>query len=454
MQVEMSHTPSSAAIAGRWRSRGYGWVLDVHQAGYAFYDRTALGIVLTEAGGSEEFGQAFDRVAQAEGRLSLYARGEITRYDFDRVATLPGPVLHGVADPELTFEYFWRVFEQDYVFFRLHDVDVDWHAMYQRYRPQVSPATSPGQLFEVLCAMIAPLRDNHVALHGDDRHFVSDRIAGLKALMVRELELDSPSLGLASTVERCQRVVASRFLRGRAQTAANRLMTWGWLAPGVGYLNILRFFGFADSPQTRAWEDLPEQRSTAAQLLAADLVAADEVMTRVFSDLSAASALVVDVRINGGGFDRLALHIARWFCDRERVALSKCARWGGGLTDLQPIEIAPPTGNTPFTKPVYLLTGERTASAAEVFALGMRCQPHVTSVGSATLGILSDNLRKRLPNGWTVTISNELYSAPDGSIPERIGLAPDVPTIVFDPHDFLGGLDVAITTAVRLAMTR
>lgn len=81
----------------------------------------------------------------------------------------------------------------------------------------------------------------------------------------------------------------------------------------------------------------------------------------------------------------------------------------------------------------------------------MRCLPHVTSVGSRTLGILSDNLRKRLPNGWTVTISNEMYYAPDGSIPERVGLAPDVPTVVFDPHDFMGGLDVAIATALRLA---
>ena len=355
------------------------------------------------------------------------------------------------GDPELTFEYFWRVFEQDYAFFRLHDVDVDWPAIYRQYRPQVSATTSPRQLFQILSAMIAPLEDNHVVLHGDGSHFVSDRIAGLKALMVRELGLESPSLGVPSTVERYQRVVADRFLKGRGQSAANRLVTWGWLAPGVGYLNLLRFFGFTDNAETRAWEDLPERRSTAAQLLADDLVAADEVMARALGDLASASSLIVDVRVNGGGFDRLALHIARWFCDRKRLAFSKCARWGDARTELQPIEVEPPAGNVPFTKPVYLLTGERTASAAEVFALGMRCLPHVASVGSKTLGILSDNLRKRLPNGWTTSISNEIYSAPDGSIPERNGLAPDVPTVVFDPQDFLGGLDVAIATAVRLA---
>lgn len=447
----MSPIASLGAVAGSWRSRGYGWVLEVDEGGYRLYDRTSLGLVRSDAGTAAEFTQAFDRVALAGDRLCLYARGEITRYEFDRVRELPGPLLELTADPQLTFEYFCRVFEQDYAFFRVQGVDVDWRATCRRWRPEVGATTSSRRLFDVLSAMIAPLQDNHVVLQGGAAHFVSDRIAGIKALMVRELGLESASLGVATTVERYQRVVAERFLRGNARTAANRLMTWGWVAPGVGYLNLLRFFGLEDSPQARAWQDLPESRAVAAQLLQADLAAADAAMAHVMSDLSDARSLIVDVRINGGGFDRLALHVARWFCDRSRVAFSKQARLGEEFTELQPIEIAPPVQTSPFTKPVYLLTGERTASAAEVFALGMRCLPHVTSVGSTTLGILSDNLRKRLPNGWITSISNEIYSAPDGSVPERIGLVPDVSTVVFDAQDFLGGLDVAIATAVRLS---
>ena len=414
--------PAAGAIEGCWRSRGYGWILDLRTSRYALYDHTRLGAVPIESGDRSEFAAAFDRIDAHGDQLSAYARGEITRYDFDRVVSLPGPILHGLPDPQLAFEYFWQLFQQDYAFFRLRNVD--WNAVYRQYQPLITAVTDPDRLFEVLCAMVAPLEDNHVAVRGASNHFVSDKIADIKALMVRELGLDSPSLGLASTIERYQRLVMERFLRGRGKTAGNRLATWGWVAPGVGYLNLLRFFGFADGAAVRALEDLPGRRADAARLLEADLEAADAVMARVLGDFSNARALIIDVRVNGGGFDRLALHVARWFADSKRVAFSKCARWGDTTTELQPIHIEPAPDIATFAKPVYLLTGERTASAGEVFALALRCLPQVTLVGKRTLGIMSDNLRKYLPNGWAVTLSNEIYSAPDGAVHEGDGIAP------------------------------
>jgi len=271
--------------------------------------------------------------------------------------------------------------------------------------------------------------------------------------MVRELGLGSPSLGLASTVERYQRLVAERFLRGQGKAAANRLISWGWVAPGIGYLALLRFFGLGTDPRAPLPEDIPERRASAAQLLTADLHAAEETMALVLSDLAAARALIVDVRVNGGGFDRVALAIAGCLADERRMAFSKCARWGDTTTEAQAIHVEPVPEGPRFGGPLYLLTSERTASAAEVFTLALRCRRQVTLVGSSTLGIISDNLRKRLPNGWTVSISNEIYSAPDGSIPEGRGIAPDVPTVVFDPNDFHGGLDVAVAEATRLALS-
>jgi carboxyl-terminal processing protease len=56
-----------------------------------------------------------------------------------------------------------------------------------------------------------------------------------------------------------------------------------------------------------------------------------------------------------------------------------------------------------------------------------------------------------LPNDWTVSISNEIYSAPDGTVYEGTGIKPDVSTVVFDPRDFYGGLNAAIEEATRLA---
>jgi C-terminal processing protease CtpA/Prc len=124
----------------------------------------------------------------------------------------------------------------------------------------------------------------------------------------------------------------------------------------------------------------------------------------------------------------VALALAAPFADRERVVLSKCARLGDGWTEPQPIRLTRARGAT-FTGPTAVLISGSTASAAEVFSMVMRELPHVTLVGSRTQGIISDELEKRLPNGWRFTLSNERYSTPDRSCFEGIGVPPDVEVI-------------------------
>ena len=73
-----------------------------------------------------------------------------------------------------------------------------------------------------------------------------------------------------------------------------------------------------------------------------------------------------------------------------------------------------------------LLTSGLTASAAEIFVLSLMNHPRVTRVGEPTSGILSDVMERHLPNGWMVTLSNELYRAVDGELYEDRGIPPHV----------------------------
>ena len=50
-------------------------------------------------------------------------------------------------------------------------------------------------------------------------------------------------------------------------------------------------------------------------------------------------------------------------------------------------------------------------------------------MGQDTAGMLSDNLLKPLPNGWELSLSNEIYTSCDGQVFEGRGIAPDVPEI-------------------------
>ncbi len=97
----------------------------------------------------------------------------------------------------------------------------------------------------------------------------------------------------------------------------------------------------------------------------------------------------------------------------------------------QPVFIEP-RSSLSFAGPVYVLTSDVTVSAAEVLTLSLRALPNVTHVGSKTHGALSDVLEKKLPNGWRVTLSNEVYLDHEGVSWEGRGIPPEHEWQVFD----------------------
>jgi C-terminal processing protease CtpA/Prc len=253
-----------------------------------------------------------------------------------------------------------------------------------------------------------------------------------------------------------QRVVAEDLLGGRGEQACNGFLHWGEIEPGTGYVALLRLFGFADSPAARAASDLPRDRVAGARFLAADLVALERGLDRALAALRHTRSMIVDLRMNGGGFDALALAFASRFADRERVAFTKAPVYRGRTLDAAAIAVAP-RGET-YRGPIHLLTSPRTGSAAEILVLAMSALPQVTRIGEPTLGILSDNLYKRLPNGWEVGLSNERYEAPDGALYEGSGIPPQVPVAVWVEGDLRGGyrraVDVALAKAASLTRSR
>ena len=157
-------------------------------------------------------------------------------------------------------------------------------------------------------------------------------------------------------------------------------------------------------------------------------------------------ALVLDLRLNGGGFDRAGLAIAARFADRRRLAFSKQAR-GASL----PQDIHVEAGAKPFLRPVVVLASPLCVSAGEICVLGLRVLPKVEVMGQPTAGMLSDNLNKPLPNGWELSLSNEIYTAADGQRFEGRGVAPGVPLAALAAKDFAGSAQAALAAAVKHA---
>jgi hypothetical protein len=438
---------------GIWKSNGYGWILKLDDTGYSLFDVTRSACVEFERGSADEFEAGFEILNKDyQSDLAVCIRNDITRYGFSRLAGFPVEPLHlheeRQPDPQKTLEFFCEVFEQDYAFFDLRGVD--WNAACAGARAKIHAGSSPEELFDELHKLISPLYDNHVVLSDGNRTVGSERIGEIKALISAELGLRNSYIGHPYNIARIGAFINREFLGQGGETAGNGVFNWGMITPEVGYLNILKLYGVADTEAARNAADLPPRRADHAQFLRDDLDAIELIMNRIMVDLSHSSAIILDVRLNGGGFDNLGMAIAGRFTDKRHLAFTKQARHGHGVTPRQEFFVKP-EGKMQFTRPVYVLTSVRTASAGDIFAMCMRNLPNVTLVGQPSTGILSDNLKKHLPNGWTTTISNEHYCSVDGKVFEGPGVPVDVETPVFVKNDFTAGFHKAVDKALELA---
>jgi len=165
------------------------------------------------------------------------------------------------------------------------------------------------------------------------------------------------------------------------------------------------------------------------------------------------SGLIIDIRINSGCFDQFGVAITSRLATLDYVAYEKFARDDirdpDHHTPSQPIMVN--ASHRPgFRGPVVLLTSAHGLSAAETFAMALLGRdPHVTRVGANTQGVFSDELGRRLPNGWTFGLSNETYLTKDGKTFEGTGVPPDIGAPIFPKKDLATGRDSALDKALE-----
>ncbi len=434
-----AHTQQDKAVAldGVWRLRGYGKILHIYEGNYTNYDITEISCVQESRGTLKDFMQRYGRLAiNDSGQLTLFTIGGITRYTYDRLNTLPEYCQNDRTsrskDPEFNFEVFYHIFEENYPFFKLHNVD--WDGIYKTYRPKVTARTTDDELFEIFSEVIKASNDPHVSLRAGRRWIGGAKPDALALHNQKEFASEQPMDRFFKSLEKLRSIMKKDFLNVDYRMAGNDFIVWGKIKPNIGYLNIFVMGDYAGIGASR--ED--------------SLVVLKTTMDQVMEYFRSVEAVVVDVRFNTGGYDGLAMMIANRFADRKRLAFTTKAVYGKGFTEPQEFHIRP-EGDFQFTGPTFLLTSERTVSAAEIFVMCMMAYPHVTRVGGTTAGALSNALTKHLPIGWRLEISNQVCEAADGHVYEGIGIPPQVEVPVFIPGNIYPGLKQAIDKAVFLA---
>jgi hypothetical protein len=381
--------------------------------------------------------------------LSLFETGGITRYGYERLGSLPERCAPGdftsVADPVLNFWVMWHAIHENYAFFELRGVD--WNAVHAKYRPRVRASMNEDALFELFRTVLTELNDMHVELKAGERTFFTNGpVEELKAVWLANQGGRTWEETQQAYQAAVRRFIREETLHGKARDGAEGTITWGWAAPGIGYINVAAMYLEPSAkPDGSFGEPYPLEK---------EISLVDEAMRKALADLKSAKAMIVDARFNDGGADAFGLRIMSYLTDQRFLAFTKQAMLGTGRTEPQSVYVEP-SGGPAYLGPVYFLQSGSTISAAEIFTLAMKAHPRTTTLGSRTYGLLSDVLSKRLPNGWRVGLSNEIYTAADGELYEGRGIPPEIAVPVPSGATFeqrlRGDLDKALELAGRQA---
>lgn len=150
---------------------------------------------------------------------------------------------------------------------------------------------------------------------------------------------------------------------------------------------------------------------------------AEAALANAMDFLRGGSAVVIDLRGNGGGSAEAVAAMASYFLPAG-TELMRFEQRG------EPVEIAR-TRAAPYSladRPVYVLMSERTFSAAEEFAAHVEAFGFATLVGEATRGGGFNNSFFPLPGGHVISISTgKATHAKTGRGWEQTGIKPAMP---------------------------
>lgn len=415
-------------LFGAWRLLGEGALLEIDAHGATQYQRGRT-LCYVDPIASTDDPSGLDGLS-FKGRFGR-RRAVVELFELDgapassmleRIARIPPECRRPPReDPATTFKAMCELMGQDYAFFA--ERGIDWRARCSALAPQAAAARDDDALQAVLVKALSGFGDGHVKLlrAGDDGvepvFNAGDAPTGrmLRRAFEQQERIDDFHAFQAAWRDALVAQIDSRLSEGSGRQLDGALL-WGRLPGDVGYVALYRMKDFS-----------------ADATVAGEVRRVREAMDRAVAELADTSAMIVDVSLNGGGLDAVSAEIAGTFADRPRLALVQSwHRPQGRPPQAWWIE---PKGAAQYLKPVYVLTSDGSASAAETFVLMMRTLPHVRQAGQATAGSISDILTKPLPGRFAVTFSSQIDRDANGRLFEAIGIPPQLPLPIFQPDD-------------------
>ncbi len=394
------------------------------------------------------------------------------------------------------FARLWSEVKYNFAFFD-QVPEIDWDGILLAYIPKVQAARTDVEYYNVLRQCVALLRDGHTNVWGPSDEPDSEppirvqaiqneavvcQICSAETMGDEELrkELQAAKIAPGDRIthidgqsvqqvlsEKIYPYIAASTPQARDINAYSRLLG-GQFGTRVT-LDVIRLDGSkAQVRLTRGRYQFDRQPNefqctqVGEEIVYVNLPSfgSDQVVREfdgVFEQIRRARGLILDVRRNGGGstgngyaiLSRLvdqSVPGSRWK-SRKHIAAYKA--WGrdeqweeGSHGTIEPHE------KNHYAGPVVVLTGPRTASAAEDFVVAFHASGRGKVVGQRTLGSTGQPLMVQLPGGGGARICTKRDTYPDGREFVGIGVIPDV-EIEPSRQDIAAQRDVVLETGIE-----
>ncbi|MEO0337752.1 MAG: S41 family peptidase [Bacteroidota bacterium] len=401
---------------GVWIQEGYGRILSIKDATYTYFNTTENACLpLIENGILTD---RFTVVGFEKDRLVLNPGG-IVNYQFQKSDRLPEKCVNQNVkldhSPERNFNILWNTFNQHYAFFEQRHID--WDKVKTQSESKLKGVQSDQDLYYLFSNILQSFNDGHIRLDVPDS--------------LRETNITSKRQGPRRSKKEIIKGITTTYIN-QPKSYNDGVIQWGILkGKKIGYIVITDMNDFSnyvpDQDLTteefaQAYEKVLTSRPAIIQLQD-ELKGVDFIMEMILSDLSNTESVIIDLRFNGGGYETVALRLLSHFVQEPKHVLSIKAKKVNKYKNEQEYILTPT--KHPYAGKVAVLTSHYSASATEIFALGTMAYPEIERFGSETNGIFSEILWKNLPNGWEFSLSNEVYSDPNGNIYEIRGVPPN-----------------------------
>lgn len=370
---------------------------------------------------------------------------------------------------------------------------LDWDRLYLEWIPRVIASKSTAAYYRELMLLCARLGDGHTNIYSPDKAGQNAKPPLRTALVdghVLILDVRSPALeaqGLHAGMEitavdgEAVRTYAQRdvepFLSASTPQDRDLRTYWYEFLRGPAAKPVRLSLRDAAGNQTEVearrggYKDIRnippfEWRMLEGNIayVALNSFGSDRTVTlwrAAFPEISKASAIVLDVRTNGGGSSEIGYEILRdltsspFLGSRQRIRkYSPTDRARGSSIDFieLPADSIEPRVGGYTSRPVVVLSGAATYSAAEDFLVAWKSSNRGKIIGEPSGGSTGQPLFFTLPGGGTARICTKKDMFADGTEWVGKGIEPDIP-VKPSMADVQAGKDTVLTRALQYVVS-